>query len=1815
MTKSDNLKDRLDELFSSMRPQEDGQTFPGQPSPTAKEEAATPASGPLAADSATMHAAGMANLPAFQTVFENLGAGVALTHLDGRFMRVNSAFCTLLGYAPDELEGRDFQAVTYESDLAVGAEALRAMLSGEKTSAQIEKRYVHKDGHLIWVQLNITLMRDAEGKPIHFVTIVQDVSRQYGMAALLEKRVRELNCLSDIGHRIDEKPPLDEFLQWVTERIPVAFHYPELCIAAIEVNGKVYGKAEALQMASKTVGGLRAGNELLGWLHIAYTEPRDFVDAESALVGSIVSRVSGYIESQRLSSQTQLSLQNARESQQLLRSVIDHIPNPIFFKDTAGVYTGCNQAFLEYLGQPAEAIIGKSVYDLNTNRELADRYHEMDMTLFRNPGLQSYEASVKYADGSLHQVIFNKATFNNPDGSLAGLVGTMVDITERKAAEQALAQERQLLRTLIDNIPGFVYVKDRRSRFLINNLAHLHACGLQTQEEAQGKWDFDFFPQEDAAKYYADEQRLMEAGESMIDYVESAVNQTTGQRVWLSTSKIPLRDERGEVIGLVGINHDITRERETEQYLARSAAELATVARVSTAVAIQLDPQELLQTVVDLTKENFDLYHAHVFLIDKDGKNLVFAAGTGDAGKAMASQVWGIPVDREQSLVARVARERRGVIVNDVQTDPGFLPNDLLPETRAELAVPLIAANELLGVLDVQSDRMDAFSEQDETILTTLGYQVAVALQNARLYERAQHALNDTEMLYEGSAKVASATDMQAVLNGLVDSTELKVMDRANILFFDRPWDEHHLPETMTVAAVWEHSGQPTNFPVGTVYPFNRFPAFQLLDREAPTIVPDINEEERADENLRALLKSAGMRSILCFPLRISGQWIGMVTGQSAQPSTLSVEQVRRTSSLMDQAATVAQNLRLIDQIQSALQEAQRSQQTLVQEQRLLRTIVDATPDWIFIKDQEYRYRLVNQGYSNSLHIPVEDFIGKNDLELGFPEELVKGDPEKGIRGFWADDRLVMDSGEAQIYPNDPATIDGKLHIFHTIKTPLHDETGKVWGVLAFSRDVTERENLLAEAGRQAQILAVLNDMSRALTTTLDTTEVLRYVYEYTSRLMDTSNFFVALYDEAQQQLNFPVAFSDGERVSIDPRPMLNGLTDYVIRSRQPLLLNHPTSINHIAEGLGIAVLTYADDLPALSWLGVPMLYGDQVVGVLAVQSVTTPDQYSERQRDMLLAIASQAASAFAIARQYQQAQQALAEANQSQRLMRTVIDATPDWIFIKDQEHRYRLANKGYSNSLHIPVEDFIGKNDLELGFPEELVKGDPEKGIRGFWADDRLVMDSGEAQIYPNDPATIDGKLHIFHTIKSPLRDDNDRVWGVLAFSRDITEREGLLSEVERQSRVLQILNEFGISLASALDIDSMAHLVHEYTGRLMEATSFYLALYDPATSEVSFPLMVLDGQRLGFESRPLGHHGFTDYILHNRKPVLLSDHVVEGKEALGIVTASIGDDKPSASWLGVPMLLGDQPIGVISVQSTTTPGLYTQRELDLLLAVANQAANAFAVVRQYQQTQAVLAATEALYAGSQAVTSATSANEVLTAMIDATALKRFDIASISLYNRPWITVMPETAVFMAVWDRSGKAPIFPLGMSVPMQNIPFVARLSRNAPTTIDDIAGDDRLDERARALFANVGNQAVIFPLPVGQQSIGTLTVVSRERVELSEEEMRQINSLVGQAAAVIQGLHLLEQANARLRREQSLREITTSVRASNNPDMILRNAVRQLGEALGRKAFIQLKNVEELSPLPAQDRDVTPGGILDTHSGNNGHNKPDGEGGK
>jgi GAF domain-containing protein len=194
------------------------------------------------------------------------------------------------------------------------------------------------------------------------------------------------------------------------------------------------------------------------------------------------------------------------------------------------------------------------------------------------------------------------------------------------------------------------------------------------------------------------------------------------------------------------------------------AADMGVVANVGIATSTITEAGHLLQEVVDLSKKSFNLYHAHIYLLNEAGDTLELSAGAGEVGRQMAAEKRSIPLASEQSLVARAARLQQGVVANDVTLDPNFLPNPLLPDTRSEMAVPMLVAGKTIGVLDVQSEIVNRFTEVDVSIQTTLASQIAVALQNARSFSHSQRQAGRETSVNLITQKIQSTTSIEAAL-------------------------------------------------------------------------------------------------------------------------------------------------------------------------------------------------------------------------------------------------------------------------------------------------------------------------------------------------------------------------------------------------------------------------------------------------------------------------------------------------------------------------------------------------------------------------------------------------------------------------------------------------------------------------------------------------------------------------------------------------------------------------------------------------------------------------------------------------------------------------------------------------------------------------------------------------------------------------------------------------------------------------------------------------------------------------------------------
>jgi signal transduction histidine kinase len=630
----------------------------------------------------------------------------------------------------------------------------------------------------------------------------------------------------------------------------------------------------------------------------------------------------------------------------------------------------------------------------------------------------------------------------------------------------------------------------------------------------------------------------------------------------------------------------------TFQRLAKSSSDLETIARLSTSVTAILDPDHLMQMVVDQAKESFNLYHAHIYLLDQTGENLVLAAGAGEVGKRMLANKWSIEVYNPNSLVGRAARERKGVTVNDVRKEAGFLLNPLLPETLSEMAIPITGSKHILGVLDVQSNALGTFTSEDINIFTSLAAQIAVALQNARQYSETQLAFRQSDMLYKGSDRVVHATDPQSLLEAVVESTPGRDCEQAIMILFDKPWGDSP-PDYLKMSALWtpENNEAPRQIPAITEQA--KVSILRLINPSNPTIIEDLNSDSRVDPGFRELFGDLfGMKNIALFPLATGNQFIGVIALGSANQLQWSESKIRHIVSLNSQAATVLQSQMLQTSLQLQISEMETLQKMLSREA------------WSSYLTREDRARW---GYEFT-RVDVQPLMesdsgnGHSAIERGFSAPLeVRGEVIGGL-GIHPDDYLPLTEEEKNFLESVAEQVSQAL----------------------------ERARLIEQTQKKALELQTVAQVSSTSSTLLEPNELLQSVVDLAKNSFGLYHAHIYLLGEEEEKLVLNSGAGDVGRKMVEEGWVIfineDSIVSRAARTQKGQIVGN--------------VLETPDYLPnpllpeTKSEMAIPMVVGNELLGVFDVQSEKL-NRFTDEDLLTFTTLASQTAVALQNARLY----------------------------------------------------------------------------------------------------------------------------------------------------------------------------------------------------------------------------------------------------------------------------------------------------------------------------------------------------------------------------------------------------------------------------------------------------------------------------------------------------------------------------------------------------------------------------------------------------
>jgi serine phosphatase RsbU (regulator of sigma subunit)/putative methionine-R-sulfoxide reductase with GAF domain len=333
----------------------------------------------------------------------------------------------------------------------------------------------------------------------------------------------------------------------------------------------------------------------------------------------------------------------------------------------------------------------------------------------------------------------------------------------------------------------------------------------------------------------------------------------------------------------------------------KRARQLETIGQVGRQVTATLELDELFEQTVHLIRENFGYYHVAVYTADPERQVVTFQAGASAGDRNIAFEV-----EWDQGLIGWVAAHAEAVLVNDVEHDDRYLYIKALQETRSELTVPLLLEGELVGVLDVQSNQADAFGPDDRFILETLGDQIAIAIQEAHLYEAERQQAWLSTALLQVADSMSQVSDMDEVLGTIVRLTPILAgVDRCAILLWDSdlelfvPAETHGLtPELRDVFETW-------SFLPGAV------PALDLVHWEKmPILVHAGGEDLLIPHDMAATFD---IQEMLLLPLLTQGELLGvMMVDYAGRAHHFSERMIDMLTGIANQAAMVIQSARLV---------------------------------------------------------------------------------------------------------------------------------------------------------------------------------------------------------------------------------------------------------------------------------------------------------------------------------------------------------------------------------------------------------------------------------------------------------------------------------------------------------------------------------------------------------------------------------------------------------------------------------------------------------------------------------------------------------------------------------------------------------------------------------------------------------------------------------------------------------------------------------------------------------------------------------------
>ncbi|HDQ73987.1 MAG TPA: GAF domain-containing protein [Chloroflexi bacterium] len=1174
---------------------------------------------------------------------------------------------------------------------------------------------------------------------------------------------------------------------------------------------------------------------------------------------------------------------------------------------------------------------------------------------------------------------------------------------QRRAVEETLRQSEENFRRIAASINDVLYSVDGETgefAYLSPSFERLLGYTQADIERMGGRRAF--LGQVIGEEKFVEQERLfqaMQAGE-IVDAPawEAWWRCQDGSLIYLEDRSMPVYED-GRLVSTEGVLRDITKRKLAEEEVQRRVTQAALVFRIGQRISGELELDTLLPDIVTVVQETFDYYNVLLMLLDERTDRLVLQAMAGGYRDVLP---WDMTLAVGEGMIGRAAQTGEVQISGDVAQNPHFI-RVATERSKSELAVPIKSGEDVIGVLDLQSDRYDAFDATDVSLMETLSTQIAVAIQNARLYEAVQRQSERLAQTLALSELLHQGLDLEQVLE--------RVARGAVKLGFNRVALNVYQPEkdVLTVQAVIGFDGAEREKLLQAVYEWDDIQAlmqdrFRISrsyfirhgeydwDRDFDGITIRVDGMDRGADYWRP-------DDALLVPMwGTAGEPVGIVSVDDPVDGQLpDLNTIQMLEAFANQAATAIENVRFFEEATSRAERltvvnriAKVAGSTLSLDDlaqavyQEVAAVFNADAFFFALYDEEtdsLDFRLeVDQGVVQPRsRMPANEGLCAVILERKKPLIIRNFDEEYDelpVPVLWGTGHHTLSwLGAPMIVSGE---VVGVINVQSYDPDVWDDEDELLLFIIADQVAVAlEKAGLFQALERRVTELSIVNEIGQAVASAIEIDDLLNTLRQQVGRLFEAVNFYLALYQEQTDEWSIPLWVEGGQRCSTVERrhPGSVGLTGYIIHHRERLLFRTAEALHTFLEERDVQ----AFGSEAHSWMGVPLIAADKVVGVMAVQDYEREGCYDEHDLAVFSTVAAQVATALDNLRLLEKTRrraQEMEAINEVGRTITSVLDVDDLLNRIVDVV-KARFAYY-FVGVVLVEGDCLMPRSESRVGDSDARPEG--ECLVPVDWTRDSSLTAEAmreEKSIVSNDvtedprylpveslpdtrselclPIKVTGRVIGVLDVQSdrPFAFDPDDVDVLQALANQAgvaIDNARLFEQAQRRAQELAVLNKLGQALTARLDVDEVMAEAYRGASRLIDTSNFYIGLYDAEEETITFAFDVSESKIDQEITVVSAAEGISGHVIRHRESVLINEDIGEWMRERDI--ESVGE--PARSWIGVPLVLGDRVLGVIGAQSFTRYNAYDAHDLDLLTSIASQTVIAIQNARLYEQAQ---------------------------------------------------------------------------------------------------------------------------------------------------------------------------------------------------------------------------------------------------------------------